>query len=369
MYFKDIVGQENIKNELLLQVHEGRIPHTQLFCSSTGVGAYQLALAFATYLNCENRNELDSCGTCPSCIKMKKLVHPDVHYSFPVIKSKLSDDYINDWRKFVLTTPYFSLNDWLNFINAENSQAIIYAKESESIIKKLALKSSEGGYKITLIWLPEKMNEVCANKLLKSLEEPPKDTLFFLVTEAPDQLISTVLSRTQRIDIPLLSAHSIADHLQQDYGIATAISQSIAHQAHGNMNKALSEIQLNEDKTLFLNLFINIMRLAYARRVKEIKKWSEEVAVLGREKQKQLLAYSQFMVRENFINNFKRPELNFMNEEEKQFSTNFSPFINENNVYQIMEELNLAQQHIEQNANAKIVFFDFALKLIVQIKQ
>ena len=262
MYFKDIIGQEKIKNELLLQVHEGRIPHTQLFCSSEGVGAYELALAYARYLNCDNPQASDACGKCPSCVKMNKLVHPDVHFVFPVIKSKLSDDYLPEWRDFVLTTPYFTLDQWLNHIHAENAQAIIYAKESEAILKKLSLKSSEGKYKITLIWLPEKMNSVCANKLLKIFEEPPHQTLFFLISEQPESLLSTILSRTQRIDIPLLKSQEIARYLNEQYGVQASLSQTIAHMSNGNLNKALSEIQLNEDKALFLKLFIENMRLA-----------------------------------------------------------------------------------------------------------
>lgn len=369
MYFKDILGQDKIKKELLLQYKEERIPHTQLFCSLQGVGAIELAIAFARYLNCDHPSEHDSCGTCPSCVKMNKLVHPDLHFVFPVIKSKLSDDYLDDWRKFVLDTPYFSLEQWLNYINAENAQAIIYGKESESIIQKLAYKSSQGKYKTTIIWLPEKMNEVCANKLLKLFEEPPHKTLFILVTEEPSKLLPTIISRTQRIDIPCLKSDEIAVYLQTKYGIDTSISQHIAHISSGSLNKALAEIQLNEDKSLFLELFMQLMRNAYARRIREMKNWSDQLTTLGREKQKQFLTYSQYMVRENFIYNFKKPELTYLNDQERNFSKNFAPFINETNIIQIMDELNLAQQHIEQNTNARMVFFDLALKMIVQLKQ
>ena len=369
MYFKDILGQEKVKKELLLQHKEGRIPHTQLFSSPKGVGAFELALAFARYLNCINPSEHDSCGACPSCIKFDKLVHPDLHFSFPVIKSKISDDYLEDWRAFVLSTPYFTLDNWLNYIHAENAQAIIYAKESESIIQKLSLKSSQGKYKTTIIWLPEKMNDVCANKLLKLFEEPPHNTLFILVSEEPNLLLSTIISRTQRIDIPALHAKEISEYLETKYGIDTSHSQQIAHISGGSLNKALSEIQLNEDKSLFLDLFMELMRNAYARRIKEMKAWSDQVASIGRERQKQFLNYSQYMVRENFIYNFKKPELTYLNDQERNFSKNFSPFINENNIIQVMEELSLAQQHIEQNTNAKMVFFDLALKMIVQLKQ
>lgn len=369
MYFKDILGQNKIKEELLLQYKEGRVPHTQLFCSSKGVGSLELAIAFSRYLNCDNPTEEDSCGSCPSCAKFDKLIHPDLHFVFPVVKSKLCDDYLDEWRKFVLSTPYFSLEQWLNFINAENAQAIIYGKESESIIQKLSYKSSQGRYKTTIIWLPEKMNEVCANKLLKLFEEPPYKTLFILVSEEPSRLLPTIISRTQRIDIPLLKTNEISTYLETKYGINTEISKHIAHISRGNLNKALAEIQINEDKSLFLELFMQLMRNAYARRIREMKSWSDQLTSLGREKQKQFLTYCQYMVRENFIYNFNKPELTYLNDKERNFSKNFSPFINESNIIQIMDELNLAQQHIEQNSNARMVFFDLALKMIVQLKQ
>ena len=369
MYFKDIVGQTKIKNELLQLAQENRVPHTQLFKSSPGVGAYELALAYARYLNCERPTPTDSCGTCPSCVKMDKLIHPDLHFIFPTIKKNTSKEYLSEWRDFVLATPYFTINQWLNFINAENAQAIIYEKDTQELIQTMALKSFEGKYKISIIWLPERMNSTGANRLLKLLEEPPKNTLFFLVSENPEILLPTILSRAQSIEIPALKESEIANYLSFKYGVAPNLSVEIAHSANGSINKALHTIQLDEDKQLFLNAFIFIMRSSYARRVKDIKTWSEDIAKLGREKQKQFLSYCQYMVRENFIHNFNQADLNYFNQDEKQFSRKFAPFINENNVIGIMNELDLAQQQIEQNGNAKIVLFDLALKLIVLIKQ
>ena len=166
MFFRDVIGQEEAKYRLIQEVSEGRIPHAQLFCGPEGVGKFPLALAYARYLSCTNRSDTDACGVCPSCVKFNKLVHPDVHFVFPVVKNGRSDDYIVEWRKLVLNNPYFTINHWLNEINAENAQAVIYTKESDEIMKKLSLKSSEGGFKITLLWLPEKMQQACANKLL-----------------------------------------------------------------------------------------------------------------------------------------------------------------------------------------------------------
>ncbi len=369
MFFKDVIGQEEIKQRLIQEVSEGRIPHAQLFCGPEGVGAFPLALAYARYICCTNRTGTDACGTCPSCVKLDKLVHPDVHFVFPVVKTARCDDYIKEWRRLVLANPYFNLNHWLGEIDAENAQAVIYTKESDEITKKLSLKSSEGGFKITLIWLPEKMQLPCANKLLKLLEEPPAQTLFLLISEQPEMILQTIQSRTQRINIRKIDEASIARMLQLKYGVLPADSASIAHLANGNVIKALETIHLNEENKLFFDLFVSLMRLSYQRKIKEMKQWSEQVAGLGRERQKNLLDYCQRMVRENFIYNLHRQELNYMTADEQNFAVRFAPFINERNVMGLMDELTEAQAHIEQNVNAKMVFFDFALKMIVLLKQ
>ena len=273
MFFKDVIGQEETKQRLIQEVNEGRIPHAQLICGPEGVGKLPLALAYARYISCTNRGATDACGVCPSCVKFSKLVHPDVHFVFPVVKSGRSDDYIVEWRRMVLNNPYFNLNHWLNEINAENAQAVIYTKESDEIMKKLSLKSSEGGFKITIIWLPEKMQLACSNKLLKLLEEPPEKTVFLLVSEAPDLILPTILSRTQRFNIRKIDEASIAQVLQQKYGVQQATSVTIAHLANGNFIKALETIHLNEESQLFFELFVNLMRLSYQRKIREMKLW------------------------------------------------------------------------------------------------
>lgn len=368
MLFKDVIGQEEIKQRLIQEVSEGRIPHAQLICGPEGVGKLPLALAYARYISCTNRSATDACGVCPSCVKINKLVHPDLHFVFPVVKSGRSDDYITEWRKLVLNNPYFSLNHWLNEINAENAQAVIYTKESDEIMKKLSLKSSEGGFKITIIWLPEKMQAACANKLLKLLEEPPEKTVFLLVSENPELILPTILSRTQRFNIRNIDEASIAQALQEKYNIQPTDSVDIAHLANGNFIKALETIHLNEEHQLFFELFVNLMRLSYQRKIREMKLWSEQVSALGRERQKNFLAYCQRMIRENFMYNLRQKELSYMTLNEQNFATRFAPFVNERNVMGIMDELSEAQQHIEQNVNAKMVFFDFSLKMIVLLK-
>lgn len=373
MFFKDVIGQHTAKQRLIQEVCEQRIPHALLICGNEGVGKLPLAIAYARYINCKNREETDACGTCPSCIKFNKLIHPDVHFVFPIIKNakakkEVCDDYIAEWRRFVIENPYFTINHWLNEINAENSQAQIFAKESDEIIRKLSLKSSEGDFKIVIIWLPEKLHQVCANKLLKLLEEPPAHTVFLLISENPDAILPTILSRTQRFNMRHIDEQSIAYTLQSKYGIQDNDSHIIAHLANGNFIKALEAIHLNEEKKLFLDLFVNLMRLSYQRKIREMKLWSEQVAGMGRERQKNFLEYCQLMIRENFMYNLRQPELTFMTFDEQNFATRFSPFVNERNVMGIMRELSEAQIHIQQNVNAKMVFFDFSLKMIVLLK-
>ena len=254
-------------------------------------------------------------------------------------------------------------------MGAENGQAIIYAKESDEITRKLSLKSVEGGYKITLVWLPEKLHEVCANKLLKLLEEPPEQTIFLLVSENPEMILPTILSRTQRFNVPGIAEEDVEIALCERYGIQPEDSKAIAHIANGNFIKALETISLNEENQQFFDLFVSLMRLAWQRKIREMKQWSEQVAALGRERQKNFLDYCQRMTRENFIFNLHRKELNYLTRQEENFATRFSPFVNERNVAGIMQELSEAQLHIGQNVNPRMVFFDFALKMIMLLKQ
>ena len=373
MFFKDVIGQEEAKQRLIREAKEGKIAHARLFCGPEGIGKLPLAIAYARYLSCNNPGEKDACGICPSCIKFNKLAHPDLHFAFPVIKKKskdtVSDDFITEWRELLSQTPYFNLNIWLEEMGAENQQAQIYVKESDEIIRKLSLKSSQGGYKIMIIWLPEKMNVECSNKLLKLLEEPPSQTIFLLVSEEPDMLLTTIQSRTQRFALYGIEEKYITERLQSQYGLQEKDAISIGHRSEGNFLKALESIHLNEENKLFFDLFVSLMRLSYQRKIREMKQWSETLAAMGREKQKHFLSYCQRLVRENFIFNFQDPSLVFMNEEEQDFSKRFSPYINEKNVMGIMDELSEAQRHIEQNVNARMVFFDFSLKMIVLLVQ
>lgn len=374
MFFKDIVGQNEVKERLVKTASEGFIPHAQLFCGPEGIGKFPLALAYAQYLNCENPTETDSCGKCASCVKYNHLAHPDLHFVFPIIKKAakkkdVCDDYISEWREFVKKNSYFNLGQWLEFIDAENSQGLIYAKESEEIIRKLSLRIYEAKYKVMIIWLPEKMHESCANKLLKIIEEPTDNTIFLLVSDAPDSIITTIQSRCQRINIHGIAEKDIQFALESDYNITPEDAASIAHLSKGSYLKAMETISLGSEHKFFFNLFVQMMRASYARNIKEIKAIGNEIAGIGRENQKSFLIYCQRMVREYFISNLNNPEMVYMAQDEANFGIRFAPFINERNITGFMNELALAERHIEQNVNAKMVFFDICLKITMLIKQ
>ncbi len=376
MLFADVIGQDVVKEQLRRCVDEGRLAHALLFTGPRGNGKLPLAVALAHYLLCENRTKNDSCNLCPTCVKVNKLIHSDLHFVFPVRKRKgassdsapVSDEYISEWRDLFIKNPYFSYNDWLEKLDVENQQPMIYERESAEILQKLSMQSREGGWKTVIIWLPEKMKEACSNKLLKIIEEPPKDTLFILVSEQPDMILPTILSRTQRVEIPKISLADIATALVKRYGLTPEDASRVSQQSGGDWEKAEEMLRVDTDKGLFLELFSQLMRIAYARNIREMKRWSEQVAALGRERQKGLLEYCQRMIRENFIMNFKQNEMVYLSADEHNFSKRFSPFVNENNIFGIMEELAEAQKHIEQNVNAKMIFFDMSLRMIVWIK-
>ena len=376
MYFKDIIGQRSLVAQLCRMVDENRLAHALLLTGPSGNGKLPVAVALARYILCRDRRNGDACGCCPACVKMDKLVHSDLHFVFPVKKKKgsssdsapVSDDYIGEWREIFSKEPYFSYSDWLTMLDVENQQPMIYEKESSEILRKLSLKSREGGWKIVIMWLPEKMKEACSNKLLKILEEPPAETLFLLVAESTEHILPTILSRTQRVEIPRIANEDISEALQRRYALDTETASSIAQQSGGDWEKAESMLKVDNDKKIYLELFMTLMRMAYKRDILAMKHWSEQVAALGRERQKGMLEYCQRMIRENFIMNFGRNEMLYLSPEERNFSVNFSPFVNENNIFGIMEEVADAQKHVEQNVNAKMIFFDMALRMIVWIK-
>ena len=365
MKFDEVIGQKEAKERLLQLVREERLPHAMMFCGPTGSGKLALAVAFASYL-LGDENAM-----------VKKLEHPDLHFTYPTIKlpsmgaehKPVSDDFAKQWHELLMQGPYFSIDQWLQAIGAENQQAIITAGESDDLVRKLSLKSSQGGYKVSIIWLPERMNLECANKLLKLIEEPPQQTVFILVCEEPDRLLETIRSRVQRIDIKKIDDEDVRQALIAQRGVSEEAALRIARLANGSWLKALEELQVGSENEQFLDLFIALMRLAYQRKVKDLRRWSETMAGFGREKQKRFLTFFLRMIRENFMYNFQAQELNYMTQQEEDFAKNFARFVNEANVLPIYDLANLAIRDIGQNANAKIVFFDFALKMIVLLIQ
>ena len=291
MNFSRIPGQKETISRLIRSVREERVSHAQLFTGPEGCGSLALALAYAQYISCENRTDLDSCGTCKSCVKYEKMIHPDLHFVFPVTKNKkesdpVSDSYIEEWREFVKKTPFFTLTKWLDSIEVGNAQGMIFASEAGEIIKKLSLKTFESDFKIMIIWLPEKMHTSAANKLLKMIEEPPEKTLFLLVSDEPDKVIPTILSRCQLIRIPGFGTQEVKKYLATGFNTVENKAAEIAKISNGNIIRAV-ELLENEDSSLVnLDNFKKLMRFAWKRDIISIITWSDEIATTGREAQK-----------------------------------------------------------------------------------
>nr|MBP7472527.1 DNA polymerase III subunit delta [Prevotella sp.] len=370
MIFNDVIGQKDAEQQLIQLEEEHHIPHAMLFCGPEGCGKLAIALDFASYLL---KKGLSDIALKTSEAMLKKLEHPDLHFTYPTIKTPgmgsehqpVSDDFSNEWHELMMSTHYPTFEQWQTKMGGGNKQAVITGAESDAIARKLCLKSSQGGYKISIIWLPERQNIASANKLLKLLEEPPQMTIFMLISEQPELLLETIRSRTQRFDFKKIEDKDIEDALVSARGLEPDMAHRVARVANGNWNKALEELDAGNENKLFLDMFIMLMRLAYMRNIHDQKKWSETVAAFSREKQRRMILYFQRMVRENFMFNFRNKDLIYMTQDEENFAKNFARFINEANVIDISELLNKAYRDIGQNANAKIVFFDLALNMIV----
>jgi len=374
MQFNQVIGQEAIKDRLVKSVKENRVSHAQLFHGPEGSGSLALAMAYAQFLSCEDKNENDSCGKCPSCIKYEKLVHPDQHFVFPVATTKaitkdpVSDDFIMEWRELLLEKPYLTPGMWYEYIGIEKKQGIINKSESKEIIRKFGFKTFESDYKIMIIWMPEKMNLTAANKLLKLIEEPPESSVFLLVSENTEQIIPTILSRTQLIKIPGIDESSILNALKEGYQIPEEDLAQAAQVSGGSFIKALDAIEQSENNEQNFERFVQIMRLAYSRNLVEIFDWVEEISAIGREYQKAFLAFALRMIRENYLLNLRSESLVKLSPKERGFSDKFKEYIQPKNAQLIVDEFNLAFVHIEANAYARIVFLDLALKLVKLIR-
>jgi DNA polymerase-3 subunit delta' len=375
MFFSEIIGQAALKKRLILSFKDSRISHAQLFFGREGAGALPLAIAYAQYMSCTGEKSEDSCGKCPSCLKYNKLVHPDLHFLFPVNTTTSNkddpscDDFLPEWRSFVLRQPYARLNDWYSFIELENKQGLIKEKESDAITKKLFFKPYESDYKIAIIWMAEKMHDVASNKLLKLLEEPPEMTVFLLITENSDVLLTTIRSRCFPVKVPLIADEDMQEALQSRNGVDASRSGSIARLAMGNYAKALELINENEDEGIPLSTFREFMLAGFNNNFESGLKTIDALNSLTREKQKAFLEYSLKLIRENAMIHFNDSSLNFMNKAEEEFSVKFSKFVKGSNVIQLMEEFNKAACDIERNGNSKIILFDLLLKAGRLLKQ
>lgn len=374
MQFSQVVGQADLKKKLISSVKKGRIPHAQLFFGPDGSGALALALAYIQYVACLQPGDDDSCGECSSCRKMAKLQHPDLHFAFPVNTTKkvnkdpVCDDFLNEWREFVLNEPYFRTSHWYDYIGLGNKQGIISKRDSDAIIRKLSLKSFESDYKFMLVWLPEKMNASSANVLLKLIEEPPPKTLFLYVSENPAQILNTISSRLQHVKLASVNNESMKIAVKDRFGISGDELDSVVRLARGSIIEASEIIQISEENDLNFDRFADMMRFCWSKNYSGINTWVEEMAELGREKLKNFFTYSLRLIRENFILNLQQQELNYMTRKEADFSSRFHPFINGSNVIGISEEMNAAIADIERNGYAKLILFDMSLRLMKLIR-
>ena len=378
MKFDEVIGQQEVKERLMKMVSDDRLPHALMLCGPQGIGKKALAVSLACYL-LDSAAQAVPAASAPRTEPpmLRKLEHPDLHFTYPTIKlpsmssdhMPTSDDFAKEWHKLITQTPYFTMDEWMQQMGGDNQQAVITAGESDALVRKLSLKSSQGGRKVSVVWLPERMNIACANKLLKLIEEPPSQTVFIMVSEEPDRLLETIRSRVQRIDVKRIANEDIRQALIERRGIDEAAAKRISRLANGSWLKAMEELQSGTENEQFLDDFISLMRLAYQRKVRELRKWSDTMASYGRERQKRFLTYMLRMTRENFMFNFGQEELCYMTQKEEDFARNFARFINEANVLPITDLLNRAIRDIGQNANAKIVFFDLALQIIVLLIQ
>jgi len=376
MRFEEVIGQVAAKERLLEAHRSGRVSHAQLLSGPQGSQGLPLALAFAQYLCCARPEASDSCGQCPSCKKYQKMVHPDLHFVFPVVKTPslknpVSKDFLPRWREFVLDEPRHTLARWLSKLANENKQGGIFAQEAEEIIKTLNLKTYESEYKVMVVWLPELMNPSAANKLLKVLEEPPPKILFLLVSQEPEQLLQTILSRVQHTRLPKLHDASLGRALGERHQVGPGQLDYLLRVADGDYVKALEALDSARASSEDFRNFSEWMRMCYGVKVPEVMAWVEEMASIGREGQKQFLLYALRMVRESFALNLApahHGQLVHLAQEEMAFAQRFAPFIRGSNVAQIAAELDLAHTHIERNAANKIVLLDLSLKMMRCLK-
>ncbi len=375
MLFEEILGQEYIKKHLTQSVDNNRISHAQLFVGPEGSGTLPMAIAYAQYILCSNNQGENNTGN-PSCnLKFKNFSHPDLHFAFPVttsdkIKSRpISNNYLEEWRKLLKDQPYGNLFDWYKLLGVDNKQGQIGVDEAVEIVKSLSLKSYEGNYKVMLIWMAEKMNTACANKLLKLIEEPPNKTIFILIAEDEEQIINTIKSRCQILHFPPLAENVIKQSLIKNYSLEESVATKIAHQSSGNYNKACDLIYHDTEDLQFEEWFIFWIRSAFKAKgnkaaIHDLISWSEDISKTGRETQKQFLLFCLNFFRQALLLNYNASNLVYIEPKTESFKLEkFAPFIHNANIIDISNELEDAVYHIERNGNSKIILTDLSIKL------
>lgn len=362
-----------MKSRLRNMADTGKLPHALLLEGPAGIGKMSLARAFAQYIHCSHPTaDGDSCGQCPSCQQHASFNHIDTIFSFPVVKKdklKYSDDYLQEFKELLSEGMFMNFEKWLLKLDNINAQPLIYVDEANELIRKLNYTAHGSKYKIVIMWLPERMKEDAANKLLKLVEEPYSDTIFIFVSDNGRQILPTIYSRTQRITVKRYDEETIGQYLSETYALEDEDARETAHLSGGNMAMAIEMLSLKKDSSKFLELFMELMRKAYTRSVADLKKWAEKVNDLGRERSMKFYDYCSKMMRENFILNINIPSINYMNKAEREFSVKFSPFINERNVENLITVMDNAKKDIGANALGKLVNFDVAIKVILFLRK
>ena len=376
MQFKDIIGQSAIKQRLIQSVRENHVSHAQLFLGPAGSGKLPLALAYAQYILCPNRTETDSCGVCPTCQKMQKLVHPDLHFVVPTATTKKIKSnpesylFMEEWREYVIQNQgYVDTSSWYSFLDVENKQGYMSVRDAASLLRKLNMKSYEGEYKIAIIWMAEKMRVETANKLLKLLEEPPEKTVFLLIAEDAEELLATIKSRTALVKIPAIDLSSIEAALIDRLGCNPQQAHDAAMISEGNWLTAIHSVQDSEEHKFFFTTFQQWMRLCFKAAYSELIDFSANIKTLGRERQKELLDYGLRIIRNSLLFNNNLAGIVMLPDDEKTFNSKFSPFINPANLEQIAELFEEAIRQIERNGNAQIIFTDVGFKMVGLLKK
>lgn len=370
MKFSDITGHGTVVESLRNLVDSDRIPHAILIGGISGIGKMRLARALINYIYCRNRHNGDSCGGCPACLQNDHHNNPDVHYVFPRTGAagKSTESFLPQWFDFLDSNSFMPPEGWARAIEAANTVPVIYRSDADDISRTAALSSFAYRYKTYVIWLPERMQPQCANALLKLLEEPYPDTIFILVSNEPDKLLPTIFSRTQRFNLKPLANEEVSRMISET-GLPDAEAFEVARLAEGSMLKAIDIAGEGGEVKEFSSYYIQIMRLAYARNVAALRMLGEAIAALGREKTARFLAYCTRMTRESFICNLHNPDLNVMTQTESDFNSRFSPFVNHKNVECIMAEIERAHTDVLRNGNAKLVLFDFMLKIMMHLRR